>query len=156
MNCIRRNASLVASDRLKHSHEGDSVKGALGSGAAVGGEDTEIVEPSAAVELGEDGLDEEGLVGVLLGVGLGLEDDDAGHGLLGGGDGARSGRAPADDDGAAGVPEVEDLERDRGLAALALDELLAGGEGWGGESDRASAAAVDELDDRVCGERSDC
>jgi hypothetical protein len=43
-------------------------------------------------------------------VGLGLEDDDSGHWFLRGGDSARSGCAPADDDGAASVPQVEDLE----------------------------------------------
>jgi len=133
---------------------GEALDGALGGGRAVWLEDTEVVEPSTAVELGEDGVDEEGLGGVLVAVGLGLDDDDAGHGLLGGGDGARSRRTPADDDGAAGVPEVEDLEWDRGLAALAGDELGAGGEGGRAESDWAGAAGVDELDDgvRVVGE----
>ena len=68
---------------------------------------------------------------------LGLEDDDARDLLLDGwstGDtGSRRGRLPANDGGVAVVPRVQDLESDRGLAALAGDECLARGERWSTE-----------------------
>jgi hypothetical protein len=144
-------ASHRTETRLEHAHEWDGVERALRSrGAVAWDEDTKVVEPSTAVELGEDGGDEEWLRCGGVDGRAGLENDDAGDGLLGGGDGTRSGRTPADDDSVTGVPEVEDLEWDRGLAALALNELLAVVEGGRTESDRAGATAVDELDDGVC------
>lgn len=50
-------------------------------GGAIGLEDAQVDEPGAAVELGEDGLDQVG-VPVVEGIVLGLQDDDAGD-LLG-------------------------------------------------------------------------
>lgn len=76
----------------------------LGRGRAVGGvEDAEVDEPSARVELGVDGLN---LPGVLAAGGRldGLHDNVADDRL------GRQGRRPADDDGVAGVPDVELLE----------------------------------------------
>jgi hypothetical protein len=82
----------------------------------------QVDEPCAAVELRVDGLDEpwDGLALLVLG----LDDDDASHWLW-----VLCG-PPADDNGVAGVVEVEDLEWDGWLRALASHELLAGGEGW--------------------------
>jgi hypothetical protein len=66
-------------------------------------EDIEVHQPGAAVELAVDGLDEPWLGAARL-VWNGLDDDVAGHWLW------VLGRAPADDDGVASVPEVELLE----------------------------------------------
>nr|POE87301.1 hypothetical protein CFP56_29890 [Quercus suber] len=98
---------------------------------------------TTAVELGEDLADEPWLVAT--GTARGLEDDVAGDALGG------LGGAPADDDGAlAAVPQVEDLEWDRGLAALADLEGSAGREGDGAEGGGAGGAAtVDEGADGV-------
>lgn len=67
-----------------------------------------------------------------MSVGLGLDGDNARHLLLGI-DSAWGVRLPADEDGVAGVPQLKDLEWNRGLAALTGDEGLAGGECWGAE-----------------------
>ena len=80
-------------------------------------EEAEVDEPCAAVELRVDGLDVELAINV-----RGLKNDDTGDLLW------ALGREPADDDGVTGVPEVEDLEWDRGLSALAGLELIAGSE----------------------------
>jgi hypothetical protein len=131
-----RQKSDVAKVEFCALKDARNLDGALG-GAAAGGEDAEVVEPGAAVELGVDGLDEPGLLGVRVGVGLGLDGDDAGDLLLGG-DGAGGARDPANEDGVAVVPGVEDLEGDWSLTALAGDEGLAGGEGWLAELGRLS------------------
>ena len=69
------------------------------AGAASRREDVEVDEPSTAVELGVDGLDLPAATVV-----DGLHDDVAGDDLWG------LGRAPADGDGVAVVPDVELLE----------------------------------------------
>ena len=136
---------------LEHANEVRSLHGALGAGAAVGREDAEVVEPCTAVELGVDGVDEEWLLRVLLWVGDDLDGDEAGHELIWSGRAKAALRAPAEHDCVAVVPHLEDVEWDRGLAALALDELLAGGERWLAEGGGASswAAVVDELEHGV-------
>ena len=85
-------------------------------------EQTEVDEPCTAVELGVDGLDVPFAIDV-----CGLQYVDTSDLLWG-----LSG-APADDDGVAGVPEVEDLEWDRRLRGLASLEFLTAGECWGAE-----------------------
>ena len=101
---IRRQAgggSSAVSARLEHA--GEVLEGALGGGRVASWlEDAEVDEPGTAVELGVDGLDEVGLGGAVLV--LGLHDDDTGD-LLG-----ALGRSPADDDGVARVPDVQLLE----------------------------------------------
>jgi len=75
----------------------------VGLGGAVGGlEDAQVHQPGAAVEFRVDGIDEPSAVCV-----DGLHDDDTGdlRRLL-----SRAGREPSDDDGGAGVPDVELLE----------------------------------------------
>jgi hypothetical protein len=69
------------------------------AGAASWLEDVKVDEPGAAVELGVDGLDLPAAAGM-----YGLHDDVARDDLWG------LGRAPADDDGVAVVPDVELLE----------------------------------------------
>ena len=98
------------------------LDGALAGGARWR-EHTEVDEPGTAVEFGVDGVDEEWLGLVTLGV-RGFHDDDTGDELWG------QGCAPSHDDGVARVPEVEDLEWDVWLRALAGHERGAGGESW--------------------------
>ena len=145
-----RESVLLKKEKMLHSLQGEETGGgALADGpdersavgGAVRGEDAEVDEPGARVELGVDGLDEPGLG---TGSALRLHDDVAGDDLraLGG--------APADHDGAlAGVPEVQDLEGDRGLGALTFLEGLEGVEGGLAEWLGSRAAGVDELGDGV-------
>ena len=117
-------------------HDADGSLGLLAEDVALGGgvgrwaiavgvagrdEDAEVDQPRARVELRVDGVNQEVAVDV-----LGLHDDDAGDEL---GRAVLDRGAPADDDGVAGVPEVEELEGDVGLRALALLEGLAAVEG---------------------------
>ena len=86
----------------------------------------EVGKPGAAVELGVDGLD---LVGTEGGVGGRLDEDGIKtlHLLR------RLFRDPSDDDGITGVPHVEDLEWNRGLRSLGLDESVLGRKGEAAE-----------------------
>ena len=106
----------------------------------------QVLEPSTGVELAVDGVDEPWVLGA-----VGVRDDfqadqaDDGLGLR---DGRGVGRQPSDDDGVAGVPEVEALEVDGWLLALADLELLEAGESRGEQRERlcgvALRAGVDE------------
>ena len=91
--------------------------------AACGCEGAGIHKPCAAVELGVDCLDEPWLGAAGVRVLDGLADDDAGNELR------CEGRAPAEEDGVAAVPNVELFEWDRRLRALGSLELGARGEG---------------------------
>lgn len=91
-----------STNNLKHAWEADR---SLACGRVAGWcEHAEVDEPCAAVELGVDGLDEEWLAGAVLV--LSLQDDDSSNLLW------AHGRAPADDDSVAGVPQVQDREWD--------------------------------------------
>lgn len=95
--------------------------------AVLGDEAADIDEPGARVELGVDGVDQPRVL--VAGRRLhGLGDDDAGDEL---GSAGRDDAAPADEDGVAVVPEVEKLEGDRRLTALASLKGGAGVEGGG-------------------------
>jgi len=110
------------------------------AGAASWYEHTEVDEPCTAVEFGVDGLD---LPCASLGWDS-LHDDVASNILWAR---ARVG-APADDDGVAVVPDVELLERNGWLRALASLELRQRRERCGVKILWASAAAVDQGIDR--------
>lgn len=117
---------MVMSSRL-HDADGspERVDRSLGRRRGVAGrnEHAKVHKPCTAVELGVDGVDEEGLGGVVLLV-LGLHDDDAGDELR------RESGAPADDDCIARMPELEDLEGDRGLRTLTNLESRETIESW--------------------------
>jgi hypothetical protein len=100
----------------------------------------QVLEPGAGVELAVDGVDEPRVGGGVLV----LDDfhaDQADDGL-GVGDGCGVGGLPADDDGVARVPEVEALEVDGRLLALADLELLEAGEGRGEEVEGLCGVAL--------------
>lgn len=123
----RRSASCVASS------------GQTSTGRADTGLD-QVLEPGAGVELAVDGVDEVGLASA-VGVGDDFHADQADDGLRRGDRGGVGGD-PADDDGVAGVPEVEALEVDGGLLALADLELFEAGEGRGEEIKRLGGIAL--------------
>ncbi len=116
-------------------------------------EDLQIVQPGTGIELGVDGVDEE-LLRRLPAIPDGLEDNNTGHLLLH--RGCRTGarvrhrRAPAESDGFAVMPDIEELEGDIGLATLAHLEIGTGVKGRAAQGyGTTRAAAVDELDDAV-------
>lgn len=100
----------------------------------------EVLEPCGGVELGVDGLDDPWVLVASRGL-FGLDEDDAG-------DWARRrdrggvGRFPADGDALAVVLEIELLEVDRGLLALAKLELVAGRERGSRQRERLSRGAL--------------
>lgn len=100
----------------------------------------EVLEPRAGVELAVDGVDEPGVLGA-VGVGDDFHADQADDGL-GLGDGRGVGSQPADDDGVAGVPELEALEVDGRLLALADLELLKAGESRGEQREGLRSIAL--------------
>jgi len=104
---------------------------------------TEVGQPGTAVELAVGGLD---LVQARrAGVGRWLNNESVeALDLLGSLEGN-----PSEDDGVARVPQVQHLERNRGLRTLAGDEGGLGGEGQGSERDGSVSAAVDQGVDRV-------
>lgn len=141
---------LFTTSNLQHA-DWQTVDGSLDLGlssVAGWGEDTEIVEPCAAVELGVDGVDQPWLVLVALVAGD-FQDDDTGDLLLWL-NGAWSAGLPSESDKVASVPHVESLEWDVWLRALAGLEGLKAGEGSRSERLWAiRAAVVDELVHRV-------
>ena len=94
----------------------------------------QVLEPGTGVELAVDGVDEPGLSGA-VGVGDDFHADQTDD-RLGLGDGSGVGCLPANDDGVARVPEVEALEVDGWLLALANLELFTAGESRGKERKR--------------------
>lgn len=100
----------------------------------------QVLEPSTGVELAVDGVDEPGLAGAVV-VGDDFHADQTDD-RLGLGDRGGVGCDPADDDAVASVPEVETLEVDGWLLALADLELLEAGEGRGEERKRLGGVAL--------------
>jgi hypothetical protein len=123
----RRDASSVASSRQTSVSRADA------------GLD-QVLEPGTGVELAVDGVDEPGLASA-VGVGDDFHADQTDDGL-GLGNWGGVGCDPSDDDGVAGVPEVEALEVDGWLLALANLELLEAGEGRGEEGKRLGGIAL--------------
>jgi hypothetical protein len=123
----RRDASSVASSRQTSVSRADA------------GLD-QVLEPGTGVELAVDGVDEPGLASA-VGVGDDFHADQTDD-RLGLGDGSGVGCDPADDDAVAGVPEVEALEVDGWLLALADLELLEAGECRGEERKRLGGIAL--------------
>ena len=146
-SCSRRSNSAQGGDgsggRDLGSGRGGASSVASSSQTSISRADTgldQVLEPGTCVELTVDGVDEPGLSGA-VGVGDDFHADQANDRL---GLGDRSGVVclPANDDGVARVPEVEALEVDGGLLALASLELFTAGEGRGEERQGLSRSTL--------------
>lgn len=105
------------------------------------GVEAQVIQPCTAVELRVGSLDLPWVRGIAAVDGL--QDDQTGDILrrLGW---AEIATPPAQHDGVAVVPDVEDVECDWFLAALAGDERSTRGEGWSSQWNVVRAALVDE------------
>lgn len=145
--CGRRRKSAQGGDGSGGRDVGDGRRGAssvassgqTSTGRADAGLD-QVLEPGTGVELAVDGVNEPGLSGA-VGVGDDLHADQTDD-RLGLRDGSGVGSLPADDDGVARVPEVEALEVDGRLLALADLELFTAGESRGEERKRLGRVAL--------------
>jgi hypothetical protein len=147
-----RNNSAVGRRRRRRASLGSVSGGRQTSTRRADASLDQVLQPRAGVELAVDGADEPRVLGASLLVLNNFHGDQADD-RLGVGDRGGVGGHPADVDGGAAGPDVEAVEVDGGLLALADLEHLAGGEARGEEVEGlggvALGARVDEGVDRL-------